>query len=200
MAAFAIVFIALDAAEKAGIVFSRAATDVAWVVYKAIPGAVLWGILGTAQWMALRKHIHRPGGWVLASVLGGAVGGAAGEDVHEAVVGIVDNPIWKAWSGAGMVVIEAVRQAVLWGIVGTGQWMVLRKRVHRCGWWVLASVVGGVVAGAGIGAAWALTEASAKVAIRAAAGAVTGIVAGLITGSALARLLRHSRLEYSNLA
>lgn len=191
MAAFAIVFVVLDAADKAGIGFSRPATDVAWAAYNAIIGAVIWSVLGTAQWMVLRKRIHRPGGWVWASVVGGAVGWAVGWDVREAVIGIVDRVIWKVWSGAGLALLGAVHQAVAWGAAGTAQWIVLRKRVHRSGRWVLASIVAGAVAGAGVGAARTMAEASGEVAVRAAAGAVSGVVAGLITGSALARLLRH---------
>ena len=28
---------------------------------------------------------------------------------------------------------------VVWAVVGTAQWLVLRKRVQRASWWVLAS-------------------------------------------------------------
>ena len=43
----------------------------------AVVGAVLAAALGVAQWLVLRRQIRRPGWWVLATILGGAVVGAA---------------------------------------------------------------------------------------------------------------------------
>jgi hypothetical protein len=66
-------------------------------------------------------------------------------------------------------------------VAGAIQWLVLRQQIHRAGWWVFTSTVGGAVA-------WfrGWTEVVF---------AVGGAVAGVITGPVLIWLLRHLRSE-----
>ncbi len=76
-----------------------------------------------------------PGGdlvlqWVLASVAGWIVGWIV------AWVGALTVGWIVAWAGVGI------------GTgVGVAQWLVLKERVARAGWWLVASAVGGVVGG-----------------------------------------------------
>jgi hypothetical protein len=120
---------------------------VAYVVAEVVYGYVFWAVayaglgavVGTGQWLILRKRVERSGWWVLASVVGYAVGPAVGPVVFRAVTGAAPDAeseyVFRVVTGAG-----------LGAVVGTGQWLILRKRVERSGWWVLASVVGYAVA------------------------------------------------------
>ena len=67
---------------------------------------------------------------------------------------------------------------------GTAQWLILRKRVQRCGWWLLAGAVGWAV-GWVVGGVGGLVAGAVGL-----AGAVAGAVAGAITGLVLVLLLR----------
>jgi hypothetical protein len=85
---------------------------------------------------------------------------------------------------------------------GTLQWLVLRRRVHRAGWWPVASL-GGFLVGFGGGFAvvrWGMVNVvhwlrpedfpSAKALVL--VGAVTGTLYGAVTWPTLARLLRRA--------
>ena len=75
-------------------------------------------------------------------------------------------------------------------MVGVLQWLVLRRRVTRAGWWVAASAAGWVAAGPGVG----LVAAVMGAALTANAGwAALGIMYGAVTGCALVWLLRQPR-------
>ena len=77
--------------------------------------------------------------WVLAGTLGWVVGGATAGYVYT---------VMEAWLGnAAMIVGVCVHGAM----VGVAQWFVLRRRLARTGWWVLASTAGTV-----IGAYWSV--------------------------------------------
>ncbi len=138
---------------------------------QSIPSVILAGYLGVAvggiligvlQWLVLRRHLARAGRWVLASL------GAA------AVVGIVVFGVGVVNADVGWL----AGVSVFGTVVGVLQWLVLRRRVPRAGWWVLASTVGWVVGmplgdivgPPGLGAAY-----------------------GAITGTALVWLLRQER-------
>jgi hypothetical protein len=139
-------------------------------------GAVFGASLGTVQWLVLRRQVSRSGWWVLASTVGGAVGGAMALVVDEAQ-------------------IFAIVLAMFGASVGIAQWLVLRRQVARAGWWVLASiVVGGAVGGAvdlvlGGTRGWDLFVVIMLL-------PVGGVVAlagyGAITGGVLVWLLRQS--------
>lgn len=112
------------------------------------------------QWLVLRKHLARAGWWVAASlaavaVVGGVILG----------VGLLDADV--GWV-AGMSAFGTV--------VGVLQWAMLKRQVHRAGWWVLASTVG-----------WVAGMPLGDIAGPPALGAVYGVV----TGTMLVWLLRH---------
>jgi hypothetical protein len=98
--------------------------------------------------------------WVLANIVGWAVGGA----VSLAVGG----------AGAeGLTEAEDVAVSVVGLLAGIAQWLVLRKRVERSGWWVLASALGWA-AGRTVAGALIWVEA------RAGVGLVVGIAQWLL--------------------
>ena len=90
-------------------------------------------------------------------------------------------------------------------VLGVMQWLVLRTRVHRAGWWILASVaalvLGGVSAEVGDHIAGLFhseipgIQSPIDVAIDFAALAIFGTVREAITGLVLLWLLRHSMLK-----
>ena len=110
---------------------------------------------------------------------------------------LVGGKAWDAtWSANPVRVVGGLAGMGLFGtVLGALHWLVLRRRVARAGWWVLASGVGwvtgapvGAVLGGGLSAAlgwsgsgaidWALTWAG------------VGAIYGAITGRVLVWLLR----------
>lgn len=82
--------------------------------------------------------------WFAATALGWAIGwtlaGAIREPIHRLV-----GPDF------GFVVAETAAEAATWGLtgllVGVGQWLAIRSRIRRAGWWVVATVVAWTLAG-----------------------------------------------------
>lgn len=127
--------------------------------------------------------------WVLASTMGWFFGFFVG-----AIGGYAVEPILPNYGGAAL-------HAALAAGVGIFQWLVLclvlRWRVSRAGWWVLASTVGWAVSMAvyiGVGDAMGFPMGFSPLAVSVAAG---GIGLGAITGLALVWLLRQPVPEAS---
>jgi hypothetical protein len=160
-------------AGAVGVVVDYAEGSVMGII---LSGAVFGALLGVVQWLVLRRRVSRSGWWVLASTVGGAVGGAMALVMDEAQ-------------------IFAIVLAVGGASVGIAQWLVLRRQVAQAGWWVLSgTVVGGIVGGAvdlvlGGTRGWDLFVVIMLL-------PVGGIVAlagyGAITGGVLVWLLRQS--------
>ena len=90
-------------------------------------------------------------------------------------------------SSEGLEVLAyAVFMALGGAVTGILQWLVLRGKVSRAGWWVLASTVGwGLSMGMSIAIPSGETEEGGLLSL-----VVTGAVMGAITGAALVWLLR----------
>ena len=151
----------------------------AFVVVFALAGAIVGASLGIAQWLVLRRRVSRTGWWMLASTAGGLVGFAFD--------GMVLRIMFAAPEG------DLAFAALIGASLGIAQWLVLRRRVSRAGWWVLASTVGSVVFLASVVfSAGAVLTSTSRVAV------LVGIVAlvvswavyGAITGGVLVWLLR----------
>jgi len=112
-------------------------------------------ISGILQYSLLRRYVHKMGGWILATM--------AGCLLSFAMLALVFREFETAlffWNGAFVF-------AAIGGIMGLCQWLFLRRRIPRAGWWVLASILG-----------WGL--------------AVLGSLTGVRNGSVLAQLLTFS--------
>jgi len=132
-------------------------------------GIVMGAAGGFAQWLVLRKQIIGSGWWILASVLGFATvfsySGTIASDPNPAMAGM--------------------RMAVAFSLVTGGlQWAILRDKVAKSGWLVLANFLGLLAAEIGFPISIAVTAATGNenlsmlvVALIFAAGygAVTGI-------------------------
>jgi hypothetical protein len=102
-------------------------------LYKAMAEIVIFGLLGAAmgtlQWLVLRRHLSQAGWWVGASAVGGTLVG-----------------IWGAAYGSKVKVDLVIGYGLVGIILGALQWLVLRRRISRSGWWMVGSLLG-----------WALT-------------------------------------------
>ncbi len=143
------------------------------IIMAGYVGVTVGGVVaGVLQWLVLRRQVARAGWWVMASA------------VAAAIVGVVIF-------GVGVVSVDVgwVVGAGLFGtVLGVLQWrLVLRCRIARAGWWVLASTVGWVAGGPGVGFVSAIVGATWRAAV---SWALLGAVYGAITGPVLVRLLR----------
>jgi hypothetical protein len=106
-------------------------------------------------------------GWTLASAIGWFVGHILGLTIERLTGNILGSSPTGFSSGV---------------LASAGQWLVLRRRIRRAGWWVLATVAGEIL---GTGVGWALTVLLNYIAILAivlgpAAIALLGPVMGFI--------------------
>ena len=109
---------------------------VALYVFLTLIGAFGGASVGIAQWLVLRRQVARAGWWVLASIVGFALGFVVGGPLGSATT-----------SRAVFTPVDVAVQFLLGGAgngapMGIAQWLVLRRQVGRAGWWVLASTVG----------------------------------------------------------
>ena len=104
-------------------------------------GAIHGLIIGTAQWLVLRRSI-RAGWWMPATVVGWTLAGslmafsAGGSTSH---IGPRDGPI-------NPFIAILLLPPLLALILGAGQWLILRREAAAVGWWPFVS------AGAQVGA------------------------------------------------
>lgn len=171
-------------AYEVGIVRSGDPSDtsgwgVAWAV---ILGGLLCGaLLGGVQRLLLRRHLARLGGWTLVSTAGftlgytvvWALGGAGYGEAYG------HHALPHGLDGAGL-----PGGALLGAAFGAAQWLVLRRRVARAGWWVPANILG-FAAGSALAAALPVDDVPAHF----VGGAVLGAILGAVTGGALLWLL-----------
>lgn len=165
------------------------ATALGWVVGFAVcealkdfvesfnaDGVVIGVAVGILQWLVLRRRINRAGWWILASIIGFAVGKFGGDAIAQAVSGPVGFGLSGAAIGASL---------------GMAQWVVLRRHVAQAGWWVLASALAWAVG-------WAIINAvdeaaSGPTGTAYLIGATGAAAAGVITGVSLIWLFRLRR-------
>jgi len=165
-----------------------AGTCVAWSIGWAVGfgvagetfgGPVSGGVGGTlaalVQGRVLTRTGHSFGGvWALASAVLLLIGVAAGVAVSSA--------------SGGSVPPSVVGVPAMWVLTTAGQWLVLRARVPRAGWWPLATLAG-VVAGGTAVLGLRIVTGNATVAANALGGAVLGGTMAAVNGAVLMRLL-----------
>lgn len=151
---------------------------------------------GVAQWLVLRRHLRLSAWWLLATVAGAGAGASA-------LLLLGQRSRLSRGIFHGMFPEDLVLWAAICGVIGTGQWLQLRRTNRRAGWWVLASAVAGAgllpanAIAAGVMRAlansapvmehYARPYALEWLAFRGIAG---GILYALVTGLALAWLYR----------
>jgi hypothetical protein len=147
-------------------------------VLRTILGKIVFGAgigfgVGILQWLVLRGRVTRAGWWVLASTAGLAVaqGGAAAAAVASGNSEVLGSSLFLQVMALGG------------AVTGILQWLVLRGKVSRAGWWVLASTVGWGLGFDVMDAALVGVDCIIFVLFY-------GAVLGVVTGGALVWLLR----------
>lgn len=152
---------------------------------------VVGSILGTTQWLVIRRLFKRAGWWVVLSAVGVGLGLTAGLVIVEAVGELIrGEPVRFASTGAaGLALSFAVIGFV--GGLGSGalQGLYLRRHARGVGQWILSSalgmsagfVLGFVVADFLLGGVRTLPGAVGFL-------IVGGLIAGAVTGRALDRI------------
>ena len=129
-------------------------------------------IIGLAQWYVLQNKFIKSGWWVLATASSGIGGGF----------------VFSIMGPTGFTIVGIIFANAIGGLfAGIAQWLVLRRRVHGSGHWVVISTVAWVVGGT-FGNIFTLSSGNFAI-----GGLVCGVIIGLITGSQLALLLNRPR-------
>lgn len=126
---------------------------ISWIVLNvvgALLGLLLGGIaafilsgavIGGAQWLVLRRQIAMPVKWVWATALAWPVAyGAAGLGVVVLVVAYLGEGITF-----GVILFSVFAFGCAGAILGAAQWLILRKRVRRAGFWILINAAAWVL-------------------------------------------------------
>ena len=87
-------------------------------------------VTGAAQYGMLRRVLPNMGWWVLSTVGGWLLG---------ALLSIAIRLLGMEQFNIGLAFL------LLGGSIGFGQWLVLRKRLPRAGWWIAANMIGWAV-------------------------------------------------------
>ena len=160
----------------------------------------LWAVVvGTMQWLVLRKHLKQAGWWIPATIVGWALAGGVSGSLSGVMGGAVTG-VGPDHGPVGFLVAAALSAATVGFLPGAMQLLVLRRQVPRATSWLWGSA-GGFFAGAAAAAVvvrWGLVSVipwlgpedfpSAKAWLL--VGPVMGVVYGAITGSVLTRLIR----------
>jgi len=172
-----------------GLTEDTVASGPAKVVIFAADGLALGAGLGTAQFLVLRRHLDRVSAWAWAAIVSYGVGFA--------LTGALETAISEAIGAFAGYALTAIAGGLL-------PWLlVLRGRIPRSGWWVLASAGGfylGIFAAIGtvplvtsvlgLSRASNLGQSVGGVAFGLATAAIIGLTLGLTTATALTLLLR----------
>ena len=86
-------------------------------------------LIGLLQYGLLRRYLPHMGGWVAATLAGWLLG-----------VCLTRIPGWLGWTNP---LFNMDLAFIVMGLsIGVGQWLLLRRRLPRAGWWIGANVAG----------------------------------------------------------
>lgn len=151
--------------------FVAASITTSPVLFNLIDGFIIGTINGVVtgmlQWLPLRQRFSQMNWWIIVSIIGFAGGGLLGE------AEFFDR-----------LILEGTARLTMLGIlVGTAQWLLLRRHVLKAERWIIANTLGWGM-GAVIGTL--VSGSIAKILLF----PVSGAVAGVITGQTLINMLR----------
>jgi hypothetical protein len=105
--------------------------EIAGAALMALNWVVIGACFGLGQWLALRRELKGAGWWILATLAGYPLG-----NFFPTVLPRIDNLVF---GGLAMMLSFGAALGVL-------QWLVLRGRVLRAGWWIPISLAGWLLA------------------------------------------------------
>ena len=136
---------------------------------------ILWPTLGLVtgllQYLLLRRHLPRIGWWIAATTLGWLLGLIGSRVLYRTLYGIID---------VNAIGFDILITALVGGVMGLAQWLVLHPRVHHAAWWIPANILSWGVVG------WGAATLSNQMVIPAVG---IMLVPGIATGIALWLLL-----------
>ena len=96
-------------------------------IYTFIP--IVGLVTGVLQYGLLRRYLPQMGWWVAATIGGWLLG-----------IFLTRIPDWLRWTNP---LFNMDLAFIGMGLsIGVGQWLLLRRRIHRAGWWIAANVAG----------------------------------------------------------
>jgi hypothetical protein len=162
--------------------YQRTSRDGPSVPILITAGLVVLTLPAILQWLVLRHWVPRAGWWIVASAVGNAL--------SYFPIGWGINRLYPSPYASTVAVVAAF---LLSGAVsGAMEWLVLRRRVWRAGWWVLARSIGSC----GAMAVVAVVTKGADVRFF-LGGLTSGAASGVVAGLALAWLLRNPQKSSS---
>jgi hypothetical protein len=134
--------------------------------------------IGFLQWLNLRKRVSWASMWIWVTAAGWVISIPLALSLYTWLQSISASAFVDVWGKT----IQATMIAIL---IGTIQWLLLRRHISRAGWWILANLIG-----------W---KAASLTAVAGAMVSVLdsipmGISVGVITGLVLAWLLQQPRM------
>ncbi|MFQ4138528.1 hypothetical protein PGN35_019650 [Nodosilinea sp. PGN35] len=148
-------------------------------------------LIGTAQWLVLRKYIPKAFWWIVVSTLGWTFGLVLVSHYitlfDPLIPFLITLGIWRVFG------ISLVYEPIVLAILGAAQFPILRRFVRKAHWWILASALGGALKGAsGSAVAYILQPGLLPAPFSTALAYGSGWLGyGIVTGICLQWLLRH---------
>jgi ABC-type tungstate transport system substrate-binding protein len=97
-------------------------------LYTLVPSISL--ITGALQYALLSQYLPRMGWWVLVTVAGWALGAL-----------LIALPGWLGWMDPPLYKMALIF-LLMGSAIGSSQWLLLRRRFTRAGWWIAANIAG----------------------------------------------------------
>jgi hypothetical protein len=177
-------------------------SGIAILVSGGVPGGVAFGVMvvvvglgigGLLQWLVLRHWAHRLRwwSWILATVLGQLAGTSL------VTIAVLVSLATGAVGGLGAHVgaqtiqlgVKFLSGALLGGVEGFAQWLVLRRYFRAAGWWIVAMMAAEALAAAAslVMSGGAAFEGVAALVLMSL---TSGFIVAATTGAVLVWLLR----------
>ncbi len=158
-----------------------------FVAIVAVAGGVGGLLVGSLQWLILRRHTPGMEKWILPSIAGWALGpavfvGANWSIETDVPSSIINQPVLVTGIAIGLL------------SAAIGQWLVLSHKVRQAAWWIPVNIVGTGLAGGTAYAfsGWALNLDSLCLGLI-LPGVPAGVTYGLVTGWGLWMILQLTR-------